>query len=183
MITQLVNRLSKVRGSVGRFFQPADYFELMNNGRYFLEAKRPDIAQESFMSAISQQPNSADAWYLYAVSLLDQDRMKLQRLDERVWFYENGQTYRDEVRKAHQKVAELGQNAESYFNAFLLAHEMRELKIAKSYLGKAIESEPDNHLLIKIGRVTTTLMLADLTERVRALLNQRELAVNLYPIQ
>lgn len=182
MIAQLVNGLSKV-GGIGRFFQPADYSELMNKGKYFLASERPDIAEGEFRSAISRQPNSADAWFFYAVSLLDQDRMKLQGLDERVWFYENGRTYRDEVRLAYQKVAELGQNAENYFDAFLLAHELKELKIAKSYLEKAIESRPDNHLLIKIGRVTATLRLGDLAERVKALLNQRELTVHLYPIQ
>ena len=173
--------ISGFRTKVGKIFAEPSYDVLMSNGAYFLQNGRPDISEDYFRRAISRQ-NSPEAWRLYAWSLLDQEEMGMQRLGERVWFEYDGTSYRDHVRLGHKKVASLEPSAENYYEAALIALRVRDLKDVESYLGRAIESDPDDSLLIRIGRLSTTFRLSALGEKIKQELVTRDLSIHLYPI-
>ena len=171
----------KAKEGLRKVFAQPSYDELMSHGAYFLQNGRPDMAEGYFRRAIGQQ-DSPEPWRLYAWSLLDQGKMGMRHLDERIWYEHDGTSYRDHVRLGHKKVASLEPSAENYYEAALIALSVRDLKDVMSYLAKALESDPDDSVLIRIGRLTKTLKMDGLTKIVEKLSTERELSVHLYPL-
>ena len=173
MLATAVEKLKDYANRVRTSFAP-DYERDMGIGSYYLQNCRPDLAIQYFARAsrgASSNEQLAQALEHYAHASVVASNKKLIDLD-----------YPGDVKDAYRKAIELSANPEIIFNAALTALDLREAKDAVEYLGKAVEHKPDDSLLIKIGRLATSMQLDELVEKVKRELDTRCLSVHLYPI-
>jgi len=180
MIKEAVDKLK----GYSRFLErkQPDFDQIMGAGYYWIEDKRPDLAQQDFSRAIRIRPDNTQALFMYGLSLIKQDRLRVQSLDERVWYEHDGTTYRDQVASLHQKISKLASNADDFDRAACLAYDIGDVRTAIHYWSMAIQSKPDNDLLIVVGRRVKTLEARSLIEKIEKELRIRKLAVHLYPL-
>lgn len=145
----------------------------MSSGLLYLQLKRPEIAEYEFREAIALNPQNSEAWFLYGLSIHEQDRLGIERL--------NGESL-EHLISIYHRVIELEPIAKNYYNLALVFHDLCLHHMENFFMYNAINANPDDDLLIRIGRVSETLGQKIFTERVKTELAKRDLAVHIYPL-
>ncbi len=158
---RLVLLIDEIERQVGNF--KPEFYARMREGLSFLEMQRPEIAEKSFFEAYKIEPESPRA-----LEFIGHSRFLQGRLPDAIEAY--GQhTYAEPSVGVYKNLA------------FALAT-FGKYHPYLALLRNALDHNLDDDMLIRIGRISVTQDMTDLTEKVQSVMKQRGLSVKLYPL-
>ena len=167
LVTDVVERVRKYKET-----HKPNFDRSMSKGLYFLQDKRPDIAEYEFRDAISLNPTSSVAWYFFAHSVQKQHDLGIEKLNDKSL---------EELIGAYHRVIELEPSAENYYNVAIAFHSLGLHSNEQFLMYKAVKANPDWELLTRIGLYAKTLESIHLLDMVNKELRHRSLTIHLYP--
>ena len=135
-------------------------------GTQLFEQNMAESAESYFSSAVEADPQNPLARELWGYSHLAQ----------------KGDSKKEQAIEILGVVTYLAPNMESYRSlAFALAT-YGKYHPYQALLRNALQHKPDDDLLIRIGRISVTQGMTDLTKKVQKAMQEKELYVKLYPL-
>lgn len=142
------------------------YARQVFGGIGYLQGGNPEIAERYFMHAVRIQPRDPVARELWGYSLLEQ----------------GGDWNVTQSIEIFGSVTYLEPNPDSYRNLAIALARFNKFHPYVALLKDALEHNPDDDLLIRIGRISVTQGMENLTDKIQRAMEERKLRVALTPL-